>query len=131
MSLLELDDTQSELLGPLLATALSPEGLLEARGVMKHENILRRVETEAGVANASRRDPGKYYTTVFGKLRARARPGRGVSKGHHLSINVTQLPGAPPDRGAAVHRCESGEACCPAPRPAFGCWPPKKTWDAN
>ena len=55
------------MLGPLLATALSPEGLLAARGVMKHENILRRVETEAGVANASRRDPGLYYTAVFGK----------------------------------------------------------------
>ena len=27
-SLLKLDDTQSELLGPLLATAMSPEGLL-------------------------------------------------------------------------------------------------------
>ncbi|HWN47944.1 MAG TPA: DUF3500 domain-containing protein, partial [Steroidobacteraceae bacterium] len=51
-SLLKLDDTQSDLLGPLLATAMSPEGLLATRGVMKHENILRRVETEAGVANA-------------------------------------------------------------------------------
>src|SRR5687768_3147585 len=47
VSMLELDDAQSEELGPLLATALSPEGLLVARGVMKHENILRRVETEA------------------------------------------------------------------------------------
>ncbi|HEX6637898.1 MAG TPA: DUF3500 domain-containing protein, partial [Steroidobacteraceae bacterium] len=44
-SLLDLDDRQAELVGPLLATALSPEGLLSARGVMKHENILRRVET--------------------------------------------------------------------------------------
>ena len=72
VSLLKLDDAQSELLGPLLATALSPEGLLAARGVMKHENILRRVETEAGVANASRRDPGLYYTAIFGKPTAAA-----------------------------------------------------------
>ena len=79
VSLLKLDDAQSELLGPLLATALSPEGLLAARGVMKHENILRRVETEAGVANASRRDPGLYYTAIFGKPAA-ARPGPGASK---------------------------------------------------
>ena len=57
---LALDDAQSELLGPLLASALSPEGLLAARGVIKHENILRRIETDAGVANASRRDPGLY-----------------------------------------------------------------------
>ncbi|HET7812551.1 MAG TPA: DUF3500 domain-containing protein [Steroidobacteraceae bacterium] len=93
--LLELDDPQSELLGPLLATALSPEGLLAARGVMKHENILRRVETEAGVADVSRRDPGLYYTSVFGKPGGTA-PWGWRFEGHHLSINVTQLPGAAP-----------------------------------
>jgi len=95
ISLLKLDDAQSELLGPLLATALSPEGLLAARGVLKHENILRRVETEAGVANASRRDPGLYYTSIFGK----PVPGGAWSwrfEGHHLSVNVTELPGQPP-----------------------------------
>jgi hypothetical protein len=95
VTLLKLDDKQSELLGPLLATALSPEGLLAARGVMKHENILRRVETEAGVANASRRDPGLYYTTVFGKPKAGAAWGWRF-EGHHLSINVTELPGEAP-----------------------------------
>jgi hypothetical protein len=98
VSLLKLDDAQSEQLGPLLATALSPEGLLAARGVMKHENILRRVETEAGVANASRRDPGLYYTAIFGK------PARGSAwswrfEGHHLSLNVSEIPGEPPAVG--------------------------------
>jgi hypothetical protein len=95
VSLLKLDDAQSELLGPLLATALSPEGLLAARGVMKHENILRRVETEAGVGNASRRDPGLYYTAIFGKPAAAAAWGWRF-EGHHLSINVTELPGEAP-----------------------------------
>jgi hypothetical protein len=94
VSLLQLDDPQSELLGPLLASALSPEGLLEARGVLKHENILRRVETEAGI-DATRRDPGRYYTSVFGKPEAGA-PWAWRFEGHHLSINVTELPGAPP-----------------------------------
>jgi hypothetical protein len=95
VSLLKLDDAQSELLGPLLATALSPEGLLAARGVLKHENILRRVETEAGMANASRRDPGLYYTAVFGKPAAGA-PWAWRFEGHHLSINVSEVPGASP-----------------------------------
>jgi hypothetical protein len=94
VSLLDLDDRQSEALGPLLATALSPEGLLEARGVLKHENILRRVETEAGV-DANRRDPGRYYTSIFGKPRADA-AWSWRFEGHHLSLNVTQVPGAPP-----------------------------------
>jgi hypothetical protein len=95
VSLLKLDDRQSELLGPLLAAALSPEGLLEARGVMKHENILRRVETEAGFADVTRRDPGHYYTAVFGQPSGAA-PWAWRFEGHHLSINVTQLPGQAP-----------------------------------
>lgn len=96
ISMLQIDDAQSEELGPLLATALSAEGLLAARGVMKHENILRRVETEAQVPNAaSRRDPGLYYTAVFGTPGAHA-PWAWRFEGHHLSINVTQLPGQPP-----------------------------------
>src|SRR5690348_12746941 len=94
VSMLQLDDAQSEALGPLLASALSPEGLLTARGVIKHENILRRVETEAGV-DATRRDPGRYYTTIFGTP-GDAKPWAWRFEGHHLSINVTQLPGHPP-----------------------------------
>ena len=94
VSMLQLDDPQSEKLGPLLATALSPEGLLAARGVIKHENILRRVETEAGL-DATRRDPGRYYTAVFGAPSA-ATPWAWRFEGHHLSVNVTQLPGQPP-----------------------------------
>jgi len=92
--LLDLNDQQSELLGPVLASALSPEGLLEARGVLKHENILRRVETEAGI-DATRRDPGKYYISAFGDLKAGS-PWSWRFEGHHLSINVTHVPG-PPD----------------------------------
>lgn len=94
VNLLALDDAQSEALGPLLGSALSAEGLLAARGVLKHENILRRLDTEAGAANAARRDPGLYYTTIFGEPRADA-PWAWRFEGHHLSINVTQVPGHP------------------------------------
>ena len=93
-SLLDLDDGQAELLGPLLATALSPEGLVSARGIIKHENILRRVETERGI-DATRRDPGHYYTAIFGKPGANV-PWAWRFEGHHLSLNVTEVPGLPP-----------------------------------
>lgn len=93
-SLLKLDDAQAELIGPLLATALSPEGLLLARGVIKHENILRDVETARGI-DASRRDPGLYYTTVFGDPSTRA-PWAWRFEGHHLSLNVAEVPGQGP-----------------------------------
>jgi hypothetical protein len=96
-SLLELDDTQAELIGPLLATALSSEGLLLARGVIKHENILREIETARGL-DASRRDPGLYHTTIFGKPSGTA-PWAWRFEGHHLSLNVTQLPGTAPAIG--------------------------------
>lgn len=95
VSVLQLDDAQSESLGVLLASALSPEGLLTARGVIKQENILRRIETDAGVANASRRDPGLYYTSIFGTPGSAA-PWAWRFEGHHLSVNVTQLPGQAP-----------------------------------
>jgi hypothetical protein len=96
-SLLQLDDRQAELIGPLLATALSPEGLVSARGIIKHENILRRVETERGI-DASRRDPGLYYTSIFGEPRASS-PWSWRFEGHHLSLNVAVLPGQPPAVG--------------------------------
>ncbi len=94
VSLLDLDGAQSEHLGPLLASALSPEGLLTARGVIKHENILRRVETEAGI-DATRRDPGRYFTSIFGAPSG-ATPWAWRFEGHHLSMNVTQFPGKSP-----------------------------------
>ncbi len=94
VSLLQLEDTQAELLGPLLATALSPEGLLKARGIIKHENILRVMETARGI-DATRRDPGLYHTTVFGDPSATS-AWSWRFEGHHLSLNVTQIPGSPP-----------------------------------
>jgi hypothetical protein len=96
-SLLKLDDAQAELLGPLLATALSPEGLVMARGVIKHENLLREVETASGI-DASRRDPGLYYTTIYGEPSVKT-PWAWRFEGHHLSLNVTQAPGHPPAIG--------------------------------
>jgi hypothetical protein len=91
----KMDDTQSELLGPLLATALSENGLVLTRGVMKHENTLRRVEVESSTWTQARpRDPGLYFTTIFGKPSSDA-PWAWRFEGHHLSVNVTQLPGQP------------------------------------
>ena len=94
VSLLMLDDAQTESLGPLLATALSPEGLLAARGVIKHENILRRIETEA-----RRRQCIAARSRSLLHQRVRQAPATAPwawrFEGHHLSVNVTQLPGQP------------------------------------
>ena len=47
---------------------------------------------------ASRRDPGLYFTSVFGTPSSTA-PWAWRFEGHHLSLNVTQLPGQPPSVG--------------------------------
>jgi hypothetical protein len=95
VSLLKLDPAQSDLLGPLLATALSEEGLVLARGVMKHENTLRRVEVESNTWTQARpRDPGLYHTSIFGTPSTATRWAWRF-EGHHLSVNVTQAPGQP------------------------------------
>jgi hypothetical protein len=101
VSMLQLDDPQSEALGSLLATALSPEGLLTARGVIKHENILRRVETESGI-DATRRDPGRYHTAIFGKP-GPPRPGPGASRG----ITSRSTSRSSPASRRSSRRCSS------------------------
>ncbi len=92
--LLKLDDKQAELIGPLLATALSPEGLVSARGVIKHENILRRRRNRARHRRLAAAIP--VCTTPPCSANRPRRPAWAWRfEGHHLSLNVTQLPGQP------------------------------------
>ena len=72
-----------KLVGALLRAALSEDGYRKATTIMQLESILAELEGE----NAkNKRDPFKYYLTIFGKP---ARDGKwGVSfEGHHLSLN--------------------------------------------
>jgi hypothetical protein len=77
-----------------------------ARGARRHEAREHPAprRDRGGVANASRRDPGLYYTACSASLGAR--PGPGASKGTTCRINVTQLPGSA-RRRAGVHGRES------------------------
>jgi hypothetical protein len=111
----------------LLATALSPEGLLAARGVMKHENILRRVETEPGGQCVAARSRPLLHR-VFGNSDGRA---LGLALRRPPPVHQRhQLPGsapvvAPVFMGANPARVLTG------PKPVSGCWPRKKTWAAS
>lgn len=74
----------------LMKTSLSSVGFAKAVNVMQLEEVLRQLETFGGF----RRDPEKYYVSVFGAPEATARWGWRL-EGHHLSLNFTVVPGRP------------------------------------
>ncbi|MGV3518031.1 DUF3500 domain-containing protein [Luteitalea sp.] len=84
----ELTDAQQAQALALLRSGLSESGYASARQIIAHEDILREIEKGQGVANYMRRQPGLYYTAIFGE------PSTGGwwawrFEGHHLSVNVT------------------------------------------
>jgi hypothetical protein len=105
--LADLDASQKTLVDSLLSTALSPQALDTAKGIIQHELILREIE-----GGAPRRDPGLYYTVVFGEPGPRA-PWAWRFEGHHLSVNATNVEGqrqvvAPLFMGSNPARVASG-----------------------
>jgi hypothetical protein len=67
----------------LLNAALSHRGYLTATSVMALEKVLADIEK-----NPERRDPGRYYISIFGEPAATG-TWAWRCEGHHLSINVT------------------------------------------
>jgi hypothetical protein len=82
-----LDEQQKTFVDPLLHSALSPHGFETAKGIVAHESILADIENNPG------RDPGLYYTAIFGQPSPRA-PWAWRFEGHHLSVNATYVDGA-------------------------------------
>ena len=72
----------------LLRSGLSESGFATARSIIAHEDILREIEKGQGVANYMRRQPGLYYTALFGTPSSDGSWGWRF-EGHHLSVNVT------------------------------------------
>ncbi len=84
----ELDDPQKAHAQSLLRSGLSEAGYETAQKIIAHEDILRELEKARGVSNYMRRQPGLYYTALFGLPGADTPWGWRV-EGHHLSVNVT------------------------------------------
>jgi hypothetical protein len=105
--LADLDANQKSLVDSLLRSALSPQAFDTAQGIIQHELILGEIE-----GNPRRRDPGLYYTVVFGEPGPRA-PWAWRFEGHHLSVNATNVEGqrqvvAPLFMGSNPARVASG-----------------------
>jgi len=84
----EMEPYQKQLASALLASALSQKGYIKARSIMSLEDVLRIMEKD----NGERRNPEKYYFSIFGEPSEKGIWGFRV-EGHHLSLNFTLANG--------------------------------------
>lgn len=84
LPLREMTVAQQHLATALLTAGLSQQGLIKAETIMSMEDVLRIMEKDDG----ERRNPGKYYFSIFGTPSDTGTWGYRV-EGHHLSQNYT------------------------------------------
>lgn len=94
LSLRDMSPTQQHMAHALLSTCLSQRGYVKAVSIMSLEEVLREIEGDSG----ERRNPMKYYFTIFGQPSESGTWGLSV-EGHHLSLNFViaggRISGAP------------------------------------
>ncbi len=79
---------QRQLATALLAAGLSQSGFIKAVTIMSLEDVLKAMENDSG----ERRNPEKYYFSIFGTPSATGAWGYRV-EGHHVSQNYTVANG--------------------------------------
>jgi hypothetical protein len=100
----EMTDGQRALAQALLKTGLSDDGLKKAETIQSLESILREMEKDT----TGKRDPLKYYVSVFGT------PGGKDAwawrwEGHHQSFNYTSVGEAAPSMTPSFFGSNPGE----------------------
>jgi hypothetical protein len=88
LPLLDMTPPQKALAHALLSAGLSQQGYIKAVTIMSLEDVLRMMENDDG----NRRNPQKYYFSVFGTPSDTGTWGYRV-EGHHLSQNFTVVNG--------------------------------------
>ena len=88
----EMTPYQKHLASGLLAAGLSQTGYIKAVTIMSLEDVLKIIENDSG----ERRNPEKYYFSVFGTPSDRGIWGYRI-EGHHLSQNYTVVNGSVTD----------------------------------
>jgi hypothetical protein len=88
LPLREMTPYQKHLASALLAAGLSQTGYIKAVTIMSLEDVLKIMENDSG----ERRNPEKYYFSVFGTPTDSGTWGYRV-EGHHLSQNYTVVNG--------------------------------------
>jgi hypothetical protein len=88
LPLKEMDGAQRALAHALLNGGLSQRGYMKASTIMSLEEVLRIMEKD----NGNRRDPEKYFFSIFGAPSETGTWGWRV-EGHHLALNFTVVKG--------------------------------------
>jgi hypothetical protein len=88
LPLREMTPHQKHLASALLTAGLSQTGYIKAVTIMSLEDVLRIIENDSG----ERRNPEKYYFSVFGTPSPTDAWGYRI-EGHHLSQNYTVVAG--------------------------------------
>jgi len=88
LPLRDMTPYQKHLASALLAAGLSQTGYIKAVTIMSLEDVLKLIENDSG----ERRNPEKYYFSVFGTPSDSGTWGYRV-EGHHLSQNYTVVKG--------------------------------------
>lgn len=87
LTLLEMTSYQKALAHALLSAGLSQRGYIKASSIMSLEDILKTQEKDDG----SRRNPEKYYFSIFGDPGDKAWSYR--VEGHHISLHFIVIDG--------------------------------------
>jgi len=103
LPLREMSPYQKHLASALLAGGLSQTGYIKAVTIMSLEDVLKIMENDSG----ERRNPEKYYFSVFGSPTDAGTWGYRV-EGHHLSQNYTVVNGEVID-GPSFFGCNPAE----------------------
>jgi hypothetical protein len=88
LALREMAPYQKSLAQALLAAGVSQRGYIKAVSIMSLEDVLKQKEND----NGERRNPEKYYFSIFGEPKQNGTWGYRV-EGHHVSLNFTVVNG--------------------------------------
>jgi hypothetical protein len=88
LPLRDLSDADKQRAHALIASGLSEAGYSQALEIMSLEEVLFLLETGDRAERRERRNPGKYYLSIFGKPSNQGTWGWRV-EGHHISLNYT------------------------------------------
>lgn len=100
----ELSPEQRALALALAKTGLSDDGFRKATQIMALEAVLREMENDT----AGKRDPEKYFVSIFGTPGGQE-PWGWRFEGHHLSLNYSSLAGAAPTMTPSFFGSNPGE----------------------
>lgn len=88
----DLADADKQRAQALIASGLSEAGYSQALEIMSLEEVLFLLEPGDRVERRERRNPGKYYISIFGEPGNQGSWGWRV-EGHHISLNYTIVDG--------------------------------------